>query len=342
MILSNNIKSQIKECLINHIDKQNHKRYVEKPFNLDNALIKSPFNARLVPQNIWKASKYERSFVTGFGNIYEDIAKIIAFETWGSSVKQYKHQYIVYKKQLEHINSLLDELDHPVKDKRRYPDWKKEKEELDKLQTGPKHKVEVISDVYLYSKLHNKQAFIEIKSPKPNKDQSKVSKAKMLKIYCGTKSSKIKTDIFFSLPFNPYVKREEYNFSFPGTYFNMKTSKCVNMGKEFWDYVGGEKGTYEELLSLIEEIGLITKRKIKQFQKYGLEMDEVYQKLANIIEAEIDVNEKKLIDIINQNNKDPDEYKNLIELVNDESPLTIELLKSCLKKENKQLKLNLD
>ena len=122
----------------------------------------------------------------------------------------------------------------------------------------------------------------------------------------------------------------------------MKTSKCVNMGKEFWDYVGREKGTYEELLSLIEEIGLTTKPKIKQFQKYGLEMNEVYQKITNIIEAEIDINENELIDIIKQNNEDPDEYKNLIELVNDESPLTIELLISLLKKENKQLNLNLD
>jgi Type II restriction endonuclease, TdeIII len=55
-------------------------------------------------------------------------------------------------------------------------------------------------------------------------------------------------DLFYSLLFNPWGDRANYAHPFPMIYFQMKTSPVVNMGKEYWDYPGNEKGTYEELI----------------------------------------------------------------------------------------------
>ncbi|MFK3938002.1 TdeIII family type II restriction endonuclease [Alkalihalobacillus sp. NPDC078783] len=50
-----------------------------EPFDEKEIEAKNPFGFRLVPVEVWKGSKFERSFVTILGQgIFEQIAKIIA------------------------------------------------------------------------------------------------------------------------------------------------------------------------------------------------------------------------------------------------------------------------
>ena len=51
------------------------------------------------------------------------------------------------------------------------------------------------------------QEFYEIKSSKPNSDQTKVSKEKMLKLVAANPANQV----YFALPDNPYLTREAYD-----------------------------------------------------------------------------------------------------------------------------------
>lgn len=110
--------------------------------------------------------------------------------------------------------------------------------------------VTVVCDIYV-EKDDNKYAF-ELKAPLPNSDQTKVSKEKMLKLYSMVPSPI--SDAYYALPYNPYGKREDYNWSFPARWFNMKTDKVVLIGDDFWDFIGGE-GTYQMFIDEINKLG---------------------------------------------------------------------------------------
>lgn len=257
MKLSEETIEKIKGCLKSFIGVVNKRRFVDEVWDDEIEKQKNPFNSRLVPSTIWMSSKYERSFVTSFGGQYEVISKVIGKQFWGESSTQKTSKFEIYTLQLNHIYKVLNDLDHKEKKghpDRREPDWDKITKELLLLQTGDKVSVNVNSDLYLYNKEKNKQSFIELKSPLPNKDQSKVSLEKMLKLFCGFHDCDITTDYFFSLPFNPFLDRKYYSHSFPEVYFQMKISPVVLIGKEHWDYVG-EDGVYEELLEICDEVG---------------------------------------------------------------------------------------
>ena len=66
------------------------KRTVQEPFNEEEIKNKNPFGYRLVPIEVWKGSKFERSFVTSLGQgIFEQIAKIIAEGSGAMAENQY-------------------------------------------------------------------------------------------------------------------------------------------------------------------------------------------------------------------------------------------------------------
>lgn len=109
----------------------------------------------------------------------------------------------------------------------------------------------VISDVYAENTQTGEKYAFELKAPL-NSDQSKVSKEKMLKLYA-MQPSPI-TAAYYALPYNPYGKKEDYAWSFPFRWFNMKEDKVVLIGNEFWDLIGGQ-GTYQMFISEINKLG---------------------------------------------------------------------------------------
>jgi hypothetical protein len=76
-----------------------------------------------------------------------------------------------------------------------------------------------------------------LKAPLPNSDQTKVSKEKILKLHC--MEPPLVDNAYFALPYNPYGSRENYSWSFPARWFDMKHDDVVLIGDEFWDTIGG-------------------------------------------------------------------------------------------------------
>ena len=62
-----------------------------------------------------------------------------------------------------------------------------------------------------------------------------------------------KAKAFYATAYNPYgIEKSTYRHSFAVNYMDLANE--VLIGKEFWDIVGG-KGTYEEVLSIYQEVG---------------------------------------------------------------------------------------
>ena len=120
--------------------------------------------------------------------------------------------------------------------------------------------VTVVCDVYAQDKTNNKKYSFELKAPLPNSDQTKVSKEKILKLYS---MEPLQIDAaYYALPYNPYGrKREDYSWSFPARWFNMKEDKTVLIGNEFWEQIGGI-GTYQAFIDAVNEIGTVYRNRI--------------------------------------------------------------------------------
>ncbi len=256
------VRNQIRDLIISFMDSIIKRRVEIEPFNENNKRIEKPFGSRLVPMEIWKGSTFERSFVTVLGQIgFEKIAVILG-KVFHLNSKQNYHLVGEYSQgENNEIHKIIDELDHPIKGTKRTIDWDSEIERIEDVKNNKMVSIEVISDVWI--KMKEKELFIELKSAKPNKDQSKVSKEKCFKIHCIKKKNAEPYETYFALTTNPYGSREKYAHGPPNSYFDMKNSKIVLMGKEFWDYISAP-GVYEELLEIFEEVGINTQKRIRE------------------------------------------------------------------------------
>ncbi len=246
------IKQVIESLITSLMDKVLDKVLVKDPFLPEVHHAKKPLYAALVPDEIFKGSHFERRFVTPFGKVWEKLAEAVGKKSKGFAVCSYRINGLVKKERLRRINEVLDKLEHPVEGKERIkPDWEKELEYILKGKGEP-IPTPIECDLFVKDLKKNKNYSFELKAPLPNSDQTKVSKEKILKLYCMEPPQV--TDAFFALPYNPYGKRENYSWSFPQRWFNMKTDKVVLIGNEFWDFLGGP-GTYQEFIDIINSLG---------------------------------------------------------------------------------------
>jgi hypothetical protein len=257
MTLEETTKKKIKDEIIRVVDRVIKKRTTDEPFDIKELEEERPFHVALLPKEILKGSKFERSFVTSLDqSLWEEIARIIIEEEWGFCKRGQHVKGEIYQGQLKVIQQILNELEHASG--KRKPNWKEELEELETAATGDKIKIGVVVD--LYGEAKNMKLYCELKSSKPNSDQTKVSKEKLLKIHAMKKGENFVA--FYALPDNPYKTKEAYDWPHPKRWFEMDKPPVV-IGKDFWDSIGGE-GTFEELIEIFKEAGKITKPKIRK------------------------------------------------------------------------------
>ena len=233
---------------------------VEDPFVKEEHKAKRPLYAALVPDEIFKGSHFERRFVTPFGGAWEKLAIVAANKGLGFGEKGRAITGKVNAERLRRIQEVLNNLEHGEKGKKRIrPDWNNELKYILEGKSAKLIPVTVITDVYAEDKKNNKKYAFELKAPLPNSDQTKVSKEKMLKLYS---MEPLQVDgAYYALPYNPFGKRENYSWTFPARWFDMKNDEVVLIGNEFWEKIGG-LGTYKAFIEAVNEIGPDYKNRI--------------------------------------------------------------------------------
>lgn len=251
------IKAAIQAVIKAMMDRVMHNVLVKDPFLSDAHLAAKPLYAALVPDEIFKGSHFERRFVTPFGGVWEKLAIVAAKEGLGLGEQGHTISGVVPADRLRRISEVLARLEHQdaaakkAKEKRIRPDWAVE---LAYIMEGDGEAipVSVICDVYAQNTKSGERYAFELKAPLPNSDQTKVSKEKILKLYA-MEPRKIE-GAYFALPYNPYGRKEDYVWSFPARWFDMKNDEVVLIGDEFWEKIGGV-GTYQAFLTAVNEIG---------------------------------------------------------------------------------------
>ena len=232
---------------------------VTNPFIEEIHHASKPLYAALVPDEIFKGSHFERRFVTPFGYAWEKLAVAVGTVHHGSCTQGTRVDGIIGSESLRRIDEVLNRLEHGIKgEKKHHPNWN---EELNYVLEGGGEPIptSVTCDILIQSKRTGKTYSFELKGPLPNSDQTKVSKEKMFKLLA-MEGHPIDA-VFYALPYNPYGKRENYEWSFPARWFNMKEDPSVLIGEELWDFIGG-KGTYRHFIEEINKLGVHYKERI--------------------------------------------------------------------------------
>lgn len=232
---------------------------VEDPFIPEKHWTEKPLYAALVPDEIFKGSHFERRFVTPFGHVWEKLALIAATSGLGYGSREHMLTGTVKDGRLRRISEVLNQLEHTTKGgERRKPDWDTELAYILEGK-GTEIPVNVVCDIYVENLQTGERFAFELKGPLPNSDQTKVSKEKLLKLYAMTAPQV--DNAYFSLPYNPYGKKENYAWAFPNRWFDMKKDKTVLIGNEFWEKVGG-LGTYQAFIDAVNEVSVDYKLRI--------------------------------------------------------------------------------
>ena len=257
--VSEAIKSLVSELMDRVMDKV----LIKDPFIKEKHHSAKPLYAALVPDEIFKGSHFERRFTTPFGGMWEKLAKAVAIEIHGNCLTGHHITGTIGEESLRRIQEVLNKLEHKQKGKQRVkPDWN---QEIDYIKNGGGELIStsIVCDIFIDSNETGKKYAFELKAPLPNSDQTKVSKEKIFKLLA---MQPCKVDYaFFALPYNPYGKKEDYAWSFPSRWFDMRKDESVLIGNEFWDLIGGP-GTYTKFIQEVNSLGKDYKEQIyKEF-----------------------------------------------------------------------------
>lgn len=242
----------IKDVITKMMNRVMHRVLIEDPFVKEKHHSSKPLYAALVPDEIFKGSHFERRFVTPFGGVWEQLAKVVALEAHGHCQMGHTVNGTIGDESLRRIQEVLNKLEHKTADhEKAKPNWDTELKYI-LAGGGEPIPVSVVCDIYIESKTDAKTYAFELKAPLPNSDQTKVSKEKMFKLLA--MDSKKVDYAYYALAYNPYGKKEDYCWSFPMRWFNMHNDSSVLIGDEFWELIGG-KGTYKNFISEINLLG---------------------------------------------------------------------------------------
>jgi hypothetical protein len=229
------------------------------PFIVEAHHAGKPLYAALVPDEIFKGAHFERRFVTPFGHVWEQVAKVVAEAAGARVLLGHAVQGNIGQERLRRIQEVLQRLEFPNRQPPRTgPDWAAELSYI-LAGSGPDFPVTVVCDLYVDGGAQPGRQAFEIKAPLPNSDQTKASKEKMLKLL--SMSPRLVDTAYFALPYNPYGTKAAYSWSFPSRWFAMTTDPIVLIGDEFWNLVGGP-GTYQAFVDAVNELGTEYKRRI--------------------------------------------------------------------------------
>jgi hypothetical protein len=204
--------------------------------------VLAPFHDALVPGI---RGLGERGFSTALGNLHERIALVIGEYAHAEAKRAFDLTGPLPVLAREFITQRLNQLSR----REAGPDHRYEREQL--LHAFG-DQVPASTRIDLYLKTHEgDDHYFEIKSPKPNRGQCIEMKQRLLTAL-GIRRSET-CFVWWGVPYDPYGRVEAYAHPYPLQFFDF--TREVKIGAQFWNFVGNDDGTHDQLLALYRDVG---------------------------------------------------------------------------------------
>jgi hypothetical protein len=210
----------------------------------------SPFLKTLFPE-VKLAATIERSLNTALGRGWDHMAADIARAAHGDAETNHTVRGTIPGVTATHIDSIVAAYTGGNK-----PDTAKELASLLPTLGAPGAKEAVLEkdDVYFVSS-SGTENHIEIKTPKPNYDQGRASKRRILRVITARHPQPV--EAFVGMPYNPNGLLGDYTW--PVTKYVLDMGVDLRIGRDFWNHVGNSPDAYEELLDCFLEVSVARK-----------------------------------------------------------------------------------
>lgn len=211
----------------------------------------SPFIKSLFPE-IRLAAIIERSLNTALGWGWDKIAGEIARATYGNASVGYHVEGQIPATTASQINNITAA--YTAGAGHATPDTRQELAAIIPGVTAPgaQEKVREKDDVF-YVDDKGVENHIEIKTPKPNYDQARAAKRRLLRIHAVRHP--LPVNAFVGMAYNPNGLFGDY--AWPTTKYFLDFDVDLKVGASFWNYVGNSEDTYEELLDCFLEVSRV-------------------------------------------------------------------------------------
>jgi type II restriction enzyme len=225
-----------------------------------------PFHTRLLGKDRMALFSFVQSINTTLGtSIFEEVGEILAKPHFKHAEAQYKNLNLKVSTGAQtEIQNIIDELTTSS----RKPNKVEEIERIRKvantgtIKTVKKPRV----DLFLISR-NNVEFYFDLKTAKPNMDEFKAHKRKMLEwaAYRLQENPKAELKTGIAIPYNPYYPQPYERWTLAGLY---DLPEELLVAEEFWDFLGSA-GAYEELLKVFEQVGIELRTEIDtRFAKF--------------------------------------------------------------------------
>ncbi len=220
-------------------------------YNLNDEDSSKPFQYALFTKKGYLAKGFIHGCETALGNWHESVAKIIAKENFKTARKlqgKDKLKGQITRKAQRTFENILSDLDSVIRE----PNHKSESEEIFTASKESEQTEDRIQTVDLFLERENgEEIYLEIKGPKPNKNEMRAAKRDLLEILAMRAKEGKKVRIYLGMYYNPYFPKDYERWTCL-KFFDKGNDFLI--GKDFWDFLGGE-GAYEELIEIYKQIG---------------------------------------------------------------------------------------
>jgi hypothetical protein len=204
--------------------------------------VLAPFHDALVPGI---RGLGERGFSTALGNLHERIALVVASEVHAVAERAVDLTGQLPVLAREFITQRLGQLEAGAAE----PDHEFEREQL---LNAFGTEVTAVTRIDLAITTHDDDThYFEMKSAKPNKGQCIEMKQRLLTAVAIRRSARVWA--WWGVPYNPYGIARAYGHPYPKRFFDF--TRDVKLGADFWNFVGDDATTFDDLLALYREIG---------------------------------------------------------------------------------------
>lgn len=233
-----NLKSQIKERLFNAL------RQKFSTYQPESAYM--PFHTRLLGKDRMALYSFIQSLNINFGtSIFEPVAEELARVRFEIVKRQEVAGSSITKDAQRVIQDIMDSLESGQTKPNKQDEVARI---LAVVERGECAKIKP-TKVDLFLQNGDEVYLIDIKTAKPNKGGFREFKRTLLTwVACYARQN---LHSLIAIPYNPYEPKPYQRWTMAGM---LDLEEELKVGKEFWDFLGGE-GSYELILEAFEEVG---------------------------------------------------------------------------------------